>query len=496
MSSAAFSQQSLAVVGGGVAGMAAAVRMAVAGYRVELFEAAPQLGGKLSEYREGAYRFDCGPSLFTMPELLEELFALAGKKLSDYLVYERLPLVCRYFYPDKTVVDAWADPQKFAEELANKTGVQVAAVNRYLERAALIYETTTPVFLEASLHDRQQYWRREVVRGLLRLPLLGIHTSLHSFNKRWLKEPKAVQLFDRFATYNGSDPYRAPATLMQIAHIEHGKGAFYPQGGMIALRNALEKLLLELGVHIHTNTAVEAVWLDGKKVCGLYVKGEARKFGKVIYAGDIQQFYKKLMPLAKPAKAQIKVDKLSTSALIFHWGMRQKFPQLDLHNIFFSADYKSEFLALKTGNLPEDPTVYVYISAKNNPSDAPETGENWFVMINTPPDNGQDWAQWTQKWRTIIIDKLSLALAMPVESFIEVENVLNPLDLGKNTAATAGSIYGLASNSQWTAFLRHANFSSQYPGLYFAGGSVHPGGGIPLCLLSARIVDQWIQRHA
>lgn len=486
----------VAVVGGGVAGMAAAVRMAVAGYRVDLFEAAPHLGGKLSEHRQGEFRFDCGPSLFTMPELLEELFQLAGRKLEDYLVYERLPLVCRYFYPDQTVVDAWADPKKFAQELALKTGASEQAVDRYLKRAALIYETTTPVFLEASLHDWQQYARREVALGLLRMPLLGTQSTLHRFNTQWLKAPKAVQLFDRFATYNGSDPYRAPATLMQIAHIEHGKGAFYPKGGMIALRNAIEKLLLELGVQIHKNSPVESLLLEGKQVKGIQLQGRSLEFDKVIFAGDIHQFYKRLLPDSKSKKSEIETNKLSTSALIFQWGMRSTFSQLDLHNIFFSANYEAEFAALKAAKLHQDPTIYVYISSKHNPEDSPAGGENWFVMINTPPDSGQNWTEWSQKWRRFLIDKLSKALGVPIENYIVEEHCITPPDIGKNTAATAGSIYGLASNTKWTAFLRHANFSRRYQGLYFVGGSVHPGGGIPLCLLSARIVDQWIQRHA
>lgn len=481
--------KSLAVVGGGVAGMAAAIRLAAKGHQVSLYEAGPTLGGKLTDSRLGDFRFDNGPSLFTLPELLEDLFRAAGRDLKDYLDYDQLALVCRYFYSDGTTLNAWADTARFASEIEEKTGVKANRVARYFERSALMYETTTPVFLEKSLHQWRNYLNWPTLKGVLRLPLLGVFDSMHAFNQRWLGEQRLVQLFDRFATYNGSDPYRAPATLVQIAHIEHQKGAWYPKGGMIAIRDAMQNLLQELGVAVHLNTAVEGLVTTQKGISGIRIQGAAITFDEVVFAGDIQQFYERLMP-QKPIKKKVKADELSTSALIFHWGMRGSYPQLDLHNIFFSKNYKQEFISLADAKVPDDPTIYVYVSAKHNPADAPYDHENWFVMINTPPNSGQDWEKISREMRTILLRRLGQVLAVDLENAIVAEQVTTPFSLAGKTGSYGGAIYGRASNNKFSAFLRQANFSSHIKGLYFCGGSVHPGGGIPLCLHSARIVDE------
>lgn len=484
-------QIKLAVVGGGVAGMAAAIRMAAKGHRVHLYEAGPELGGKLSDHRLGAFRFDNGPSLFTLPELLEDLFAAAGKKLSDYLEYEQLELVCRYNYPDGSKINAWADPQRFAEEIENVTAVPAERVKKYLKRAGFMYETTTPVFLEKSLHKLANYLNWPTVRGLARMPFLGVFQRMHDFNVDWLKEKRVVQLFDRFATYNGSDPYQAPATLVQIAHIEHQKGAWYPKGGMIAIRQALQHLLEELGVSIKLNSPVSALETNAKRIVGLRLNDKVFTYDKVIFAGDIHQVYERLLPnSAAPAK----VDKteLSTSALIFHWGVKGTYPALDLHNIFFSSDYHEEFRTLAASQVPEEATIYVYVSAKHNPADAPAGHENWFVMINTPPDSGQDWAKIAEYQRELILQRLSKALQLDVAAQIVAEYIITPVSLAGKTGSTGGAIYGRASNNKFSAFLRQPNYGSSISGLYFCGGSVHPGGGIPLCLHSARIVEDLI----
>ncbi len=484
-------QPKIAVIGGGVAGMAAAIRMAAKGFQVHLYEAGQELGGKLSDQQLGGFRFDNGPSLFTLPELLEELFQSAGRQLSDYLAYEQLELVCRYYYPDGSKIDAWADPQRFADEIEKVTAVPAKRVMQYLRRAGFMYETTTPVFLEKSLHKLANYLNWPTIRGIARLPMLGVFQRMHDFNLTWLKEKRVVQLFDRFATYNGSDPYQAPATLIQISHIEHQKGAWYPRGGMIAIRNALHRLLEDLDVSIHLNSPVSALAVKARRIVGLHQADKVHTYDKVIFAGDIHQVYERLLP-GNTSPKKLEKKELSTSALIFHWGVKGSYPTLDLHNIFFSEDYRQEFDALAAGKLPDEATIYVYVSSKHNPIDAPAGHENWFVMINTPADSGQDWQQLAVKQRALIISRLSKVLKPDIAENIVTESFTTPLHLAGRTGSAGGAIYGRASNNKFSAFLRHPNYSSRIKGLYFCGGSVHPGGGIPLCLHSARIVEDLI----
>jgi phytoene dehydrogenase-like protein len=213
------------------------------------------------------------------------------------------------------------------------------------------------------------------------------------------------------------------------------------------------------------------------------------KFDRVVSNMDVYFTYKKLLPNEKHPERTLNQER-STSALIFYWGIKQSFPQLGLHNIFFSDNYKQEFDVLEKGDVGNDPTIYVNITSKLTPTDAPNNCENWFVLINVPHNEGQDWQAITERTRRIVIEKMSKALNVDFQKLIEVEDVLDPLSIEAKTASFGGALYGTSSNALMSAFMRHPNFSSSIEGLYFVGGSVHPGGGIPLALLSAKIVDE------
>ncbi len=300
---------------------------------------------------------------------------------------------------------------------------------------------------------------------------------------------------DRYATYNGSDPYQAPATLNVIPHLEHHFGAYFPgRVWMYSIVQALVKLAEDLGVKFHYNSPVEEIILNDKKAIGLKVKGEVINGDIVISNVDVWFTYNELLanhPQLHPKK--ILNRERSSSALIFYWGIKKQYPELDLHNIFFSADYKAEFeQTWQKQSIYHDPTVYLNISSKYKPDDAPDGCENWFVMINVPSNSGQDWDKLITDARQNILAKLSRILKEDIEQLIVSESVLDPRSIESKTSSYQGSIYGTSSNSSYAAFLRHANKSSKIKNLYFCGGSVHPGGGIPLCLLSAKIVSDWI----
>lgn len=482
-----------AVIGGGISGMAAAARLAKAGYAVCLYEANAELGGKLTDYSWEGFRFDKGPSLFTMPELLEDLFKDCGKDINAYINYRQLQLVTRYFYPDGVKVNAWSDIEAFAAELEKKLGEPKKGVLAYFKRAKLMYDTTAPVFLHRSLQDLGNLFRFSTLLRVLRLPWLGIFQTMHRFNSRWFQSAKVIQLFDRFATYNGSDPYRAPGTLSLISYIEHGIGAFYPVGGMISIRNALARLLYDLAVDVQLNTKINGFYIHKDEIKGVNLGNVQQPYDLVVSAIDIMQVNQSMYPIRSQPQVTAQ-PALSSSAIIFHWAMRGKCENLDLHNIFFTDDYRSEFAQIADGRLIENPTIYVYVSSKENPSDAPEDHENWFVMVNTPPNSGQDWEAHVANVRRFVKQRLSQVLAVDLETMLLHEHVMDPLYLERDTASVGGAIYGPASNSKWSAFLRQSNKHRSIKHLYFCGGSVHPGGGIPLCLLSAKITVDLIAK--
>jgi diapolycopene oxygenase len=482
------------IIGSGVAGLASAVRMAVRGFKVTVFEANSYAGGKLTEINVGPYRFDAGPSLYTMPQYQEELFELAGKKYQDYAPYVRLDPITHYFFTDGTFLVAPADPDEFAREVEQKLGVRKGQIAQHLDRSRKIYELTSNIFLNQSLHKFQHYKPWDLLKAGANLGTLDLFRSMHDANEQQLKEKRAVQLFDRFATYNGSNPYEAPATLNIIPHLEHHIGAYFPLKGMHAISQSMYKLAQELGVEFRFNEKVEEILLEGKKATGVRTTQGSYRSDIVISNMDIVPTYRKLLPKVAAPEKTLRQPR-SSSALIFYWGVKKSFPKLHIHNIFFSNDYKKEFSVLfDQKTLPEDMTVYVHISSKLLKEDAPEGCENWFVMVNAPNNQAQDWDQLIPKARKNILQKLESMLGESIEPYIEAEDLLEPRTIESKTGSYLGALYGSSSNNKFAAFLRHANFSSKVNGLYFLGGSVHPGGGIPLCMLSAKIVDDLIPR--
>jgi phytoene desaturase len=315
---------------------------------------------------------------------------------------------------------------------------------------------------------------------------------MHKANEKALNHPKLVQIFDRYATYNGSNPYLAPGILNIIPHLEQEIGTFFPTKGMHSITTSLVELAEELGVTFHVNQKVDEIMTEKRSVKGIRIGDQVVEANVVVCNSDIKPAYQNLLPKEKLAPKTLQQEP-SSSAMIFYWGINAQFPQLDLHNIFFAGDYQHEFDTIfNKKSVCDDPTVYVHISSKMNPHDAPETGENWFVMVNVPSNSGQDWQQMRQQIRTHVLRKLSRLLHVDVESLIEAEDYLDPIRIEQRTSSFAGALYGASSNDRMAAFFRHPNFS-KIDGLYFAGGSVHPGGGIPLCLLSAKIATDLVK---
>ncbi|MFN8713983.1 MAG: 1-hydroxycarotenoid 3,4-desaturase CrtD [Bacteroidota bacterium] len=481
------------IIGSGIAGLSAAVRLAVAGHEVTVLEAAAGPGGKLSEFRLGAYRFDRGPSLFTMPQYVTELFELCGEDPAQFL-YKKLTVNCAYFYEDGTRFHARASREEFAKEISQKLNTDPAALFAHLDRSEKLYELTGRLFMERSLELRN-FLDRDTFKALLRLPFYKLGSTLHQLNTSKLSDSRLVQYFNRFATYNGSDPYRAPAMLHIIPHIEHGIGAFFPLRGMFDITRSIYELALRQNVQFSFNTRAEEIIVKNGKACGVRTADGIIDADLVVSNMDMTPTYRKLLPDLKAPEKLLKQEK-SSSALIFYWGIKHSFPELHLHNIFFAADYRAEFKTLfEARTLFSDPTVYINITSKEKPDDAPEGCENWFVMVNVPNHDGGNWEARIAEARKNILQKLNHLLGTDIAPLIEQETVWTPQGIEEMTSSFRGSLYGNASNSKMAAFLRHRNFSDSVKGLYFCGGSVHPGGGIPLCLLSGKITAGLIKEH-
>lgn len=480
------------IVGSGISGIAAAIRLNKKGYETHIYEANSYAGGKIREINKDGYRFDMGPSLLTKPDLLNELFELENENIKNYIKIKKLDEICKYFFNDKTSVVAYSNTKKFASECAKKFNINEKKIIKFLNKSKYIYDNTSFIFLEKSLHKISSFLSFKVLKSFLLIPTLNIFRTMNSVNQKIFKNKNLIQIFNRYATYNGSNPYKASAILNVIPHYEFNIGAYFPSDGIYSIISGLSVLAKKKGVKFHFNTRVdEIIYSNYNKIIGVKIGQKIIDSDIVVSNMDIINSYKKLLPKINMPKNLICPD-LSTSAIIFYWGVKKTNQNLKLHNILFSSNYKEEFYNMDKNIINTDPTIYINISSKENLSDAPIHCENWFVMINVKPFKDNNWDKIVNDYREIILKKIKKVLKIEIKNFIEYEKISDPREIELTSSSFMGSLYGPSSNKFFSAFLRHPNFSS-IKNLYFCGGSVHPGGGIPLALYSAKIVDNLIK---
>lgn len=485
-------KQSVNIIGAGIAGLATSIRLACRGFHVTVFEQSDKPGGKFNSLKWEGFRWDTGPSLFTLPDLVEELYVLAGEEMKTSIRYQKLDVITRYFYEDGNVLNAYGDPDQFMEEAENVFGEPVHRIQKHLERCKKIYHLTSDIFIFNSFLHTGSSISQKFLNALMQIRKLDSMKTMHEVNEKRFNSKHLIQLFDHFATQNGSDPYRAPGTLNVLSHLEHNLGVYFPEKGMYSLAKGLKGLADKMGVVFHFNQPVEKVVMDKKVTRGVLVEGGIYPSDVVVSDMDIFYLYRDLLENVPFPVKQFKKER-STSAIIFYWAMDRDFPQLDLQNILFSSNSSEEFRVLRhKKEIFEDPTVYLFISSKKVWNDAPEGKENWYVMVNAPENLGQDWDSIVAHTRKNVMKKIERILGMRIEPLILKEFVTDPRSVEADTLSHRGALYGNSSNSRFAVFSRHPNFIRKYKGLYFVGGSVHPGGGIPLCLASAKIVDQHI----
>jgi phytoene desaturase len=485
--------KSIGIIGGGLGGLTAALRLAKNGFKVSLFEKNQNLGGKMNQVILDAYCFDTGPSLLTMPFVIDELFYYLGLDRKQYLDFEPIDPVCRYFWNDGTQLSAHTELGKMRNAIAEISSEDAAKLKDFLLYSRRIWELTADVFLYTPVHETRKLLNQRILKKILRIEEIDPLRTVHQGISKYFTNPKIIQIFDRYATYNGSDPYKAPATLNIIPYVEYVLGSFYIKGGMYRLVEEITNLCKDRNIQIHTQTPVERILYKSGKISGLQVKGEKVDFDYVVCNNDVVTTYNDLIEGYNHSKHKLNHLEPSLSGAIFLWGVKRKHGNLVHHNIFFSDNYKKEFQALfRAKKIPNDPTIYIAITSKSDPEHAPAEGENWFVLCNMPYlHKNWNWQNSQKYLRESILKKLEKS-GLDIETNIEYEQIISPEDIYKLYNSNKGSIYGISSNSRWSAFHRPANRNRDIKGLYFVGGSAHPGGGIPLVMLSAKLASDLI----
>ena len=482
------------IIGAGIGGLSAAIRLAAAGQRVVVLEQNTTVGGKMGEVTAAGFRWDTGPSVITMRHVFTDLFATAGRRLEDYLTLEPVDPLTRYFYPDGTVLNVTRDWPQLAAQIAVIEPRDVEGYLSFLAYAAKLHRITGPTFV----YDQPPSWRTLRTVSPLELFKVDPWFTLDLVIRRHVRSPQLRQLLGRFATYVGASPYQAPATLGVIADVELTGGVWYPRGGIYAIAKALQTLAAELGVEVRTGCEVQQITVARSRATGVSLTdGNQLEAAAVIANVDVTTVYAKLLPptvaTAPRQKALAQIEP-SCSGYVLLLGIEGESKQLAHHNIFFAPDYKREFADIFTSGIPpRDPTVYVSITSKSDPTHAPPGCENWFVLVNAPAlskqTGGFDWANEEVNYREHVFDTLA-GFGLEIRDRIRHVTVRTPVDLAERTAAWRGALYGISSNQALNAFRRPHNRCAHVRGLYFAGGATHPGGGVPMVTLSGKVAAE------
>lgn len=486
----------ISIIGAGIGGLAAAALLSARDHDVQVFEKNEQSGGKMNEFKAGGYRFDTGPSLLTMPFVLEDLFRECGAELKDFLTLEPVEPVCRYFWQDGTQFNCWSDVQKTCDEIRLIAPDDIHAYKPFLSYSEKIYNRTADAFLFNPL----QNWKDFAGLNFLDLMKIDALTTVSKRVDSQFKSKYLRQFFKRFTTYNGSSPYQAPATLNVIPHVELNMGGFYIKGGLYELAKALQKLAEKNGARFHFNKGVSSISVENRKANGLHLDDETTVSSEIVLSNsDATETSLKLLSddiLTDKQFKKIEQTEPSCSGFVVLLGVKKRYEQLVHHNIFFSDNYEQEFkdiFQLKV--MPSDPTIYVANTSYSDLDHAPDGGSNLFILVNAPYiSENYNWSDEKNKYADFLLDALEKRGLKDLRKNVEVQEIITPDDFYEKYKSNKGSIYGTSSNSKFAAFARPRNKSPYVENLYLAGGSTHPGGGIPLCILSAQHAVQLIER--
>ena len=486
------------VIGAGIGGIAAAARLAKNGYDVTVLEKESTPGGRCNQIVRDGHRFDIGPTLFLMPEVWEETFAALGEKMSNHLDLRRIDPTYKVHFEDGLQLQLTSNLGAMQKQLEAVEKTAFTGFLAYLAEGARHYKISLEKFVGRNFYSLLDYFSLKNLPLIFQLKALQKH---YTNTGRFFKDERLKAAFTFQNMYLGLSPYDAPATYSLLQYTELAEGVWYPMGGMYAGIQALVKVAEKLGVKFIYNAPVKKLKVDRSKVVGAELE-DGREFSADLFIGnaDLPYIYKELLPDAKEAK---KLDeKLYTcSTLMFYWGVDKTYPQIAHHNVFLGGDYKASFDQIfKDHTLPEVPSFYVHAPARTDPSAAPHGQDTLFVLVpvgHLDARSAQDWQALTSRARETVFARLAREMGITdLKDHLKFEIAYTPLNWQKRFNLDKGAAFGLSHNFWQVGYLRPQNRHKKYKNLYFAGASTHPGTGLPIVLLSAKLTVERILKES
>lgn len=479
------------VIGAGLGGISASLSLALDGYRVRLFDKNEKVGGKLNLRVHDGYTFDLGPSILTLPAIFEDTFARAGKRMEDYVSIVPIRPHWRNFFEDGMVLDLYPEPERMAEE-ARKGGEDPEAIERFLAYSSKLYDLVDSGYFREGLDSAADF---RSFYGLSKFLDFDLFRTMHGGVKKYLKTPYFQDIFDFFIKYVGSSAYRAPAFMNCLPTIQFRYDLWYVMGGMYGLAQGLERLMRELGVEINLKAEVARIRLspDGSSACGIQLSdGTKIDADHVVSNMEVVPAYKRLLP-EDPAFIR-KLEKQlepTCSGLVIDIGLDRKYPQLAHHNFIFSQHQKGHFKSVfQKKKIPDDPTLYLVAASRTDPAVAPENCDCLKILPHIPyldPEHPVPHEEYVAL-KERIYDKLERIGLTDLRKHIVNEHFWTPVDIAEQYYSNRGSIYGVVSDRFRNFAFKGPKVSPKYGNLFFVGGSVNPGGGMPMVFLCGQNV--------
>jgi phytoene desaturase len=485
------------VIGAGIGGIATAGRLARNGFNVTVLEKNEKPGGRSNQIVRDGHRFDIGPTLFLMPEVWEETYAALGEKMSDHLELRRIDPTYKVHFEDGLQLQLTSNLGQMQTQLEKIEKTAFTGFLNYIAEGSKHYKVSLEKFVGRNFLSIFEYFSLRNLPLLFQLKALGKH---YANTSRFFKDERLKAAFTFQNMYLGLSPFDAPATYSLLQYTELAEGVWYPMGGMYRAIETLTGIAEKLGVKFIYNSPVKEIRVHGSKVEGVVTQG-GHEFSADTFIGnaDLPYIYKELLPASAESE---KLDKklYTCSTIMFYWGMDRSFPQIAHHNVFLGGNYRASFDQIfKDHELPAEPSFYIHAPARTDPSAAPAGQDTLYVLVpvgHLDDNREQDWAARVARARRVVVERVQKEMGIAdLEQHIKFEIVYQPEVWKERFNLEKGAAFGLSHNFAQVGYLRPHNRHHQYKNLYFAGASTHPGTGLPIVLLSARLTTERILKE-